>query len=240
MSETSSPASEPAADVAEPPIWPYLLPLAGFLALTTLEGYLPTAADGAPSPVYYPLAYTLKIVVVSALLWVCRSTFRDLIPWPSLSQAGLAVGLGLLVTAGWVGLDGRYPDLPWLGKRTAFDPATLGPMARAGFLTIRFLGLVVIVPPIEELFYRSFLMRWIIDPNYTRVPIGKVTPLALAVTSGVFAFSHPEWLVALLTGLAWGWLVKRTHSVSACVLSHATANLALGIYVLTQQAWRFW
>ena len=76
-----------------------------------------------------------------------------------------------------------------------------------GFLAVRMLGLVVLVPLIEELFYRSFLMRWVVDPNYTRVPIGRVTPLGLAATTGVFAFSHPEWLPALLTGLAWGWLV---------------------------------
>ena len=109
-----------------------------------------------------------------------------------------------------------------------------------GFLAVRMFGLVVLVPLIEELFYRSFLMRWLIDPNYTRVPIGRVTPLGLAATTGVFAFSHPEWLPALLTGLAWGWLVGQTKSVSACVVSHAVANLALGVYVIARHAWRFW
>ncbi len=101
-------------------------------------------------------------------------------------------------------------------------------------------GLVVVVPVIEELFYRSFLMRWLVDPDLARVPIGTVTPLGLAVTSIVFALSHPEWLPALLTGVVWGWLVGRTKSVSACVLSHAVANLVLGIYVMTTGAWRFW
>jgi CAAX prenyl protease-like protein len=83
-------------------------------------------------------------------------------------------------------------------------------------------------------------MRWLIDPVYPKVPIGKVTPLALAGTTAVFASSHPEWLPAILTGLAWGWLVGRTKSVSACVFSHATANLALGVYVIARHAWKFW
>jgi CAAX prenyl protease-like protein len=83
-------------------------------------------------------------------------------------------------------------------------------------------------------------MRWIVDPDYTRLPIGRVTPMGLLVTTGVFGFSHPEWVPALLTGVAWGWLVARTRSVSACVISHAVANLSLGIYVLTHAAWKYW
>jgi CAAX prenyl protease-like protein len=225
----------------EAPVWPYVVPLGGFLALTALEGSLPTAPGGAPSPLWYPLVYAAKLVAVSALLWVCRGIFRDLRPRPSPAGLALAVGLGLLVTAAWVGLDGRYPAIPFLqGRRSEFDPTVLPPVARVAFITVRMLGLVVVVPLIEELFYRSFLMRWVVDPDISRVPIGRVTPAGLAVSSVVFALSHPEWLPALLTGLAWGWLVGRTRSVSACVLSHATANLALGVYVLANHAWRFW
>lgn len=226
---------------SEPPVWPYILPLGGFLAMTALEGQLPTAPGGGPNPTWFPVLYALKLAVVSVLLWVCRGIFRDLRPRPTPGGAALSIGLGLAVTAAWVGLDGYYPEIPWLGgKRTAFDPTTLAPAARGAFLAVRMFGLVVIVPLIEELFYRSFLMRWVIDPNFTRVPIGRVTPAALAVTAGVFTLSHPEWLPALLTGLAWGWLVGRTKSVSACVLSHAVANLALGIYVIAYRAWTFW
>jgi CAAX prenyl protease-like protein len=100
--------------------------------------------------------------------------------------------------------------------------------------------LVVLVPLIEELFWRSFLMRWIIDQEFTRVPVGKVTPLAAGVTAVLFASAHPEWLPALLTGLAWAWLLAWSKSLSACVVSHMTTNLALGIYVLSTGAWRFW
>ncbi len=231
---------EPSRPV-EPPVWPYVVPLAGFLALTALEGYLPITPTGAPSPTWYPAVYTLKVVIVSVLLWHCRTIFGDLRARPSPLGWCAAVALGLIVALGWVGLDGHYPELPFLGgKRTAFDPSGLAPLARGGFLLVRMIGLVAIVPLIEELFYRSFLMRWVVDPNYRRVPIGRVTPLGLGVTSAVFAFSHPEWLPALLTGLAWGWLLHGTRSVSACVISHAVANLALGIYVIVEHDWKFW
>jgi CAAX prenyl protease-like protein len=215
-----------------PPVWPYIVPLAGFLALTALEGRAGS---------WYPLAYAAKLAVVAGLLWACRGIFRDLRPLPSVGSSAISVLLGLAVAAAWVGLDGRYPELPFQGgKRTAFDPYTLTGIARYAFLSVRMIGLVLVVPVIEELFYRSFLMRWMFNPDLSKVPIGVVTPLTLAVTSGVFALSHPEWLPALLTGLAWGGLVRWSRSVSACVVSHATANLALGVYVLTYRAWSFW
>ena len=238
MIEPESPPNA-VGTASEPSVWPYLTPLLGFIVLTALEGYLPEAPGGGPSPTWYPWVYTAKIAVVSVLIWACRSTLRDLTR-PRARSTVLAVVVGLAVTAAWVGLDGLYPSLPFLGKRTAFDPGVLAPLARSFFLAVRLFGLVAVVPLVEELFYRSFLIRWIIDPNFARVPIGKVTPLGLGVTSVVFAASHPEWLPALLTGLAWGWLVWRTKSVSACVISHAIANLALGVYVLVTKDWKYW
>jgi CAAX prenyl protease-like protein len=224
-----------------PSVWPYVTPLLAFLALSALEGYLPKGQGDGPSPVWYPSAYAGKVVVVSALLWACRSSLRDLLPMPSIKAIAIAVGLGLAVTAAWVGLDGHYPELSFLlGKRIAFDPMVLGPVTRFLFLAVRLIGLVVLIPLVEEVFYRAFLNRWIVDPDFTRVPIGKVTPLGVAVTTAVFAFSHPEWLPALLTGLAWCWLLWHTRSVLACVISHATANLALGIYVLVTGEWKYW
>src|SRR5207253_4939322 len=113
-----------------------------FLAMTALEGRLPTAPGGAPSPVWYPAFYALKLVVVAGLLWLCREIFRDLRPLPRPADAALAVAIGLAVTAVWVGLDGRYPEIPFLsGKRTAFDPNTLPPAIRYPFLVVRMPGL---------------------------------------------------------------------------------------------------
>jgi CAAX prenyl protease-like protein len=125
-------------------------------------------------------------------------------------------------------------------SRSAFDPFTLDPLARWGFIAVRIVGLVLVVPVFEELFWRSFLMRWIIDTDFLKVPIGNVTPLAAAVTSILFALAHPEWLPALLTGALWAWLLWWTKSLSACLASHATANLALALYVIATHDWKFW
>ncbi len=172
-----------------------------------------------------------------------RSTWRDLRPRPSAGTLALAVGLGLAVAAVWVGLDSVYPRFGSAGKRVGFDPNAIASTAgRVGFIAVRLFGLILLVPLFEELFWRSLAIRYVVDPDdFTRVPIGKVTPMAAGATAVVFAMAHPvEWLPALLTGLAWAWLIHRTKNLTACVVSHATANLALGIYVLTSHDWKFW
>jgi uncharacterized protein len=236
----SEPEREAPTAASNHDLYPYVIPMVGFLVLTTAESYLPTGADGSPSPVWYPLAYTAKVLIVAGLMWACRSTWRDLSPWPGLGASALAVILGLFVTLVWVGLDGYYPTFSLTGTRTAFDPDALPPAGRWAFIAVRLLGLVVLVPVFEELFWRSFLIRWLIADDFTRVPIGRVTPLSAVVTSVMFGLVHPEWLPGVLTGFAWAWLVWYTRSLTACVVSHATANLALGLYVLATGDWKFW
>ncbi len=240
------PASEPAqprlpgsftADVHA--IVPYAAPMFAYVALGALEGYFPKV-DGQASPFWYPLAYAGKLVFVVLLAWHYRSTWRDFRPFPKAAHLALAIPCGVLVWALWVGLDGRYPTLKLLGERSGFDPTALKPAARWPFVAVRLLGLVVVVPVIEELFWRSFLMRWLIDPDFGRVPVGRVTPASAALVSVFFALVHPEWLPALVTGFLWAGLLWKTGSLSACAISHATANLALGLYVLATGDWKYW
>ena len=212
---------------------PYILPLLTFLVLTNLEGYLPGQG-------WYPPAYAIKVLVVALVSWCFRSTWADLRPIPPATTWLLATMVGLVVFVLWVRLEGWYPALPFLGKRTSFDPSTLDVHWKWPFIAIRFTGLVLLVPLIEELFWRSFLVRWLIDPDFWKVPIGRMTPMAAGMTSAIFALSHPEWLPALFTGLLWAWLLWQTKSLWACVLSHSVANLALGLHVLLSGDWKYW
>ncbi len=220
-------------------IFPYAVPMFAYVGLGGLESYLPSV-HGQPSAVWYPLAYGAKLVIVAILAWHYRATWIDFRPWPKTSTLALAVLIGLVVWGLWIGLDGRYPALPFLGTRAGFDIEVLNPGRRWAFIVVRMLGLVFLVPLIEELFWRSFLIRWLIDPDFQKIPIGKVTPMAAAVTSVMFALVHPEWLPALLTGAVWAWLLWQTRSLAACAVSHITANLALGAYVIVTGDWKYW
>lgn len=215
---------------------PYVLPMGLFLVLTSLEGTISAGHVAAT----YPWLYAVKLTVVAGVAWVCRSTWRDLRPWPGVGPALAAVVLGLMVTAAWVGLEGRYPKLTFLGTRSAFDPSALGNGGKWAFVAVRLFGLVLVVPLVEELFWRSFVWRWLIDSDLRRVPIGEPRIVSVVVTSALFGLAHPEWLPAMLTGLAWAGLLVATRSVSACLISHGVANLALGAYVLATGEWKFW
>jgi CAAX prenyl protease-like protein len=214
--------------------------MAAYLVLTQLEAYLPET-DGRAHPVWYPLCYAAKFAITAALAWLFRANWSDFRAHFSWQGIGLGVAVGVFVTLAWVGLDGRYPAIPLLGSRSAFDPRSITNFAaRVGYVLVRGLGLVVLVPLIEELFWRSFLMRFVIDPDdFRRVPIGRVTWLAGAVTAVLFALAHPEWLPALLTGAAWALLLHHTKSLAACLASHVTANLLLICYTIATNSWRF-
>jgi uncharacterized protein len=220
-------------------ILPYVAPIFAYIALSGLEGYLPRV-DGQTDATWYLIAYTAKAVIVALLAWWYRAIWKDLRPSPGWAALWLGAGIGLVVWLIWIGLDGHYPLLPLGGQRVGFDPYRLAPLPRWIFIIVRMTGLVLLVPLIEELFWRSFLMRWLIDQDFRRVSVGRVTPMAAAVTSVFFALVHPEWLPALLTGLLWAWLLWWTRSLAACVVSHAVANLALGIYVIVGHDWKFW
>ncbi|MGC8642288.1 MAG: CAAX prenyl protease-related protein [Isosphaeraceae bacterium] len=230
-SSPNSPASSPASGLRE--VVPYLLPILVFLGLTSLESDLPDRR-------WYPIVYSVKVLIVALLLWYYRGTWRDLRPAPRPGAVVLAVVTGLLVYVLWVGLEGWYPTFALLGTRTGLDPRALPAGWKRPFIAVRLCGLVLLVPLMEELFWRSFLIRWLIDPDFLKVKIGRVTPMAAGVSSVVFALSHPEWLPALCTGLLWAWLLWQTKSVSACAISHAVANLALGIHVLATGDWKYW
>ncbi len=226
-------------DFSSSPWITYVAPFAAFLVLTPVEGFAVTREE-TPHPTWYPLAYSVKVALVAAVAWACRSTWRDLTPSPGWTRLAVSAGLGVIVTVFWVGLDPYYPRFSFLGARTAFDPGLIpSPIGRIGFLAVRFVGLAALVPLIEELFWRSFLMRWLIDPAFTRVPIGRVTPFAVAVTSVLFGLEHPEWLPGLLTGLLWAALLAWSRSLTTCLVSHAVANLGLGLYVLATGEWKF-
>jgi CAAX prenyl protease-like protein len=220
-------------------ILPYVAPIFAYIAVGALDGYLPRV-EGRTDPTWYLAAYSAKVAIVGLLVWWYRETWNDLRPSPSAASLWLAAFTGLVVWLLWVGLDGYYPLLPLGGQRVGFDPYRLAPLPRWIFIVVRMIGLAVLVPLIEELFWRSFLIRWLIDPNFRRVPVGRVTPMAAVVSSVFFALVHPEWLPALLTGLLWAWLLWWTRSLTACVVSHAVANLALGIYVMVAHEWKFW
>ena len=108
-------------------------------------------------------------------------------------------------------------------------------------LAWRTIRAIIIVPIVEELFWRAWLMRWLIDTDFRLVPLGTYAPFSFWMTAILFASEHgPYWDVGLLTGVIYNWWMIRSKSVANCILMHAVTNGILSAYVIATAQWQYW
>jgi len=217
---------------------PYLVPFAAFLILTYAGAY--SGQHGAY------ILYPLKTLVVGGLLsyYYSRKSYPEL-QW---NLSWFSVLIGVLVFIIWVAPDEimRRTGIEWLrytklGKGDQFDPYQYGTGAIAWIIiAFRLAGAVLVVPIFEELFWRSFALRWLIKDEFLSVPVGAFTWFSFAVVTLGFGFEHHEWLVGLIAGVLYVALLYKTKRLFDCVVAHAVTNLLLGMYVLGTQQWHLW
>ncbi|MDQ2867169.1 MAG: CAAX prenyl protease-related protein [Verrucomicrobiota bacterium] len=124
-----------------------------------------------------------------------------------------------------------------------FDPTAMTtPVSYWTTLLLRFFRLVVIVPLVEEIFWRGFLLRFLINERFEAVPFGKFTWFSFLAVAICFCFSHsrPDWIGAFITGALYNLVAYRTRSLGSCVLAHALTNLFLGLWIMETRQWGFW
>ena len=146
----------------------------------------------------YPLIYAARIAATLATLAWCR---RPILRWLGRPTWWPAL-LGLALVVPWVVLAGLQRDAGWatgLGARAAYDPFSApgaGAPAAWAFLVVRAVGLVVVVPLVEELFLRGFLMRAVIDEDFWTVRFGTLTAASAAACLVYAVATHPAEAVA--------------------------------------------
>lgn len=223
---------------AESNLWIRVIPLAVFLLFTGLQGNL-----GVDSRFW---AYFAKTWIGAALLWII---------WPFIpemrwrwSWTALAAGVGVFLL--WIGLDtvvaalglvGNYHRMP--GPLTPWNPfAQYGEASLWAWILVltRLIGSSLVVPPLEEVFYRSFVYRYLISSRFETVPMNRFDLRSFVMTSAVFALSHGEWLAALLCGFVYQWTVLRKNRLGDAMVAHAITNFLLGLWVIYRSAWHFW
>jgi len=209
---------------------PYIAPFAVFLGFLAVKSYL-------------PFEYPFRVLVVGAVLFFVSRKAISL----RASQPVLSVLAGIAVFAIWIG-----PDLIWPGYRqhwlfensltgAARSSLPLDARTSPGFLIFRILGTAVLVPIVEELFWRGWLMRYLVSPQFEAVRLGTYSALSFWVTAVLFATEHgPYWEVGLLAGIAFNLWMIRTRSLGDCILAHAVTNACLAAYVLASGEWQYW
>jgi CAAX prenyl protease-like protein len=211
----------------------YTAPFAAFVGLMGLEHLL-----SLPAALFYPL----RLLQVAIVLLVFSRPYLDLRP----VRPFASMLMGAAVFAIWIA-----PDLLfhyrgfWL-----FDNAVIGhpqstiPPALHGnpaFLVMRAAGATVLVPILEELFWRGWLMRWLIEPKFQQVKFGAYAAGPFWIVAALFASEHGSyWEVGLAAGIAYNWWAIRTRSLADCILAHAATNGILSAYVLVSGQWQYW
>jgi membrane protease YdiL (CAAX protease family) len=229
----------------------YILPMAIFLAFTQI---------GVTWPNWYPASYMAKAFIVPIALILAWPSFTK-IHWTHLS---LGVLVGILGLVQWVGMDkllilffqslhlhgGILDWLPVYGKigikgvpTDSFNPFTAihGPVYQWTFIILRWACAALVVPVMEELFWRDYLWREILAPNdFKLAAIGEKDWMVVLLVSAAFATVHIQWITAFFWGLMIALLLLRTRSIGACIVAHGVTNFLLGAYVLYTHDWYFW
>jgi len=186
--------------------------------------------------------FPVRFVLVLALILLYSRPYLSL----ETSATLASIGIGIAVFGIWIG-----PDLlfgyrhHWLFENSILGKAgsSLDPSLQhdAFFLTIRVLSSVALVPVLEELFWRGWLMRWLIDIDFLKVPLGNYQTKAFWLVAILFASEHGSyWEVGLLAGIIYNWWIVRTKTLADCILAHAVTNGILAIYVMAAGQWQYW
>lgn len=184
------------------------------------------------------LLYALKIIVVAGLLWTMRSAYSEL-RWPvgvNFRTWAVAIVVGIVVFIAWINLTA---DWMVMGESVGFDPRDQDEIDWF-LVVVRLMGAALVVPVMEELFWRSFLMRWIDHPNFLSVNPAHVGLKAFCITAVLFAVAHNLWLAGLFAGIVYNMLYMRSGTLWSPILAHAITNAILGIWIVSTGNWGFW
>ncbi|OQY18440.1 MAG: CAAX prenyl protease-related protein [Desulfobacteraceae bacterium 4572_35.1] len=223
--------------------WIRILPFALFMGFIGVEGGVRFLWEKGLIPVAESellYLYPLKAVLVGLTLLLLTRHYleinlSDLTRW---RHTALSLISGIIIFVLWINMDWSFATQ---GELTGFDPEWIADSKiRSAMITARLVGAVLVVPIMEEIFWRSFLLRYIINHKFSKVAIGRFTWFSFIATTVLFGLEHHYVLAGMMAGAIFNLLLYKTRSIAQCILSHAVANLALGLYVLQSGQWQFW
>jgi len=211
----------------------YVAPFLGYIGLMEAE-----RLAGLPLEVSYPI----RCAVAAALLLLFSRRVVSL--RPSRVLASVAIGAGVFLI--WIAPDHLFGYRHfWLFENPVVGSAasSLPPALRGNvpFLAIRALGSTLLVPILEELFWRGWLMRWLIDSHFLKIPLGAYTPFSFWVVAAMFGSEHGAyWEVGVAAGILYNWWMIRTRSLADCMVAHSITNGLLSAYIMAAGQWQYW
>ncbi len=213
------------------PWFPYVVPFVLFLLLTELSRIFPE---------FTHIIYIIKTIFVGVLLWLFRHKYRhDFSGKLSIYKYLAALITGVLVLIIWVAPE-EY--LFQAGESAGFDPYSFGWSSSytVVLIAVRIMGASLVVPVMEELFWRSFILRYLINPDFQKIPLGTFTWFSFTGTAILFGLEHHRIIPGVIAGIIYNLIIIRQKKLMGCIVAHGVTNWGLGIYVLMTKNWTFW
>ena len=217
------------------PIFVRSLPFGLYIVLLAVEGLLPDWAPAFDVRWLYPLKVGL-VALALAVFWRHYAELRSYgLPFKHLL---LSLVVGVVVLVLWVNLDAGWMLMGEAGE--GYNPTNQAGQIDWLLVAFRIAGAMLVVPVMEELFWRSFLLRWVQQSDFLALDPARIGLKALLIASALFAVEHLQWFAGLIAGLAYGWLYIRTRNLWAPIVAHGLTNGLLGAYVVSTGQWSFW
>jgi uncharacterized protein len=220
-----------------------IAPFAAFMACIAIEEGLAFASGRGMIQISEPFMlwlYLPKLVITLVVLlplWPAYTEIR-LKDFRKSSHTLTSLLCGVLVFGLWINMDWTFG---FQSPPRGFNPASFSDeTARWLMIGTRIAGAVVVVPVIEELFWRSWLLRYLIKEDFTSVAVGSFSLFSFLAVSLLFGLEHHFILAGIMAGVFFNAICYVTKSIAQCILAHMVANLLLAGYVLSTGKWLFW
>lgn len=210
------------------PFFRYLAPFFLFMLLGSLQDLVTGEAVWC--------VYALKLVAALGLFGWCFSG-----RWHEIEGRfdPLAILTGIAVLVVWITWCKLFPG----GTPAMFNPAAFhSPVWLAVAIIVRITGACIAAPLLEEIVWRSFIMRFFIKEDFLSVPLGTYSAFSFWLTVLTFAFMHPlwQWGAAIFAGFAYSFYLVRSKNLAGCIIAHGVTNFGLAMYILISGEWALW
>jgi len=211
-----------------------ILPFLAYLGFIFVADMLERAGVGAAALRWL---YPLKIAVVAGLLLLFWRQYGELRGARLTARAAAVAGLaGVVVLLLWIRLDAGWMVI---GQSAGFDPRSDGRIVWP-LVLVRIAGAALVVPVMEELFWRSFLMRWIVAEDFENVAPAQMKLKSFVVTVILFGVEHNLWFAGMVAGAVYALLYARSGTLWSAVLAHGVTNGLLGLWIISTANWTYW
>jgi exosortase E/protease (VPEID-CTERM system) len=172
------------------------------------------------------------LAVAAALLWYRRVYARWEWTW-----SWSSVCIGAVAFAFWMAL-----EYITIGNNTTLA-ANIALMDRSWatlWLGFRVLGSVIVVPLVEEMAFRGYLLRRLSAGEFEDKADSQFNWIAFLLSSAAFGVMHGRWLAGTGAGMAYALAFYRRGSLGDAIVAHMTTNALIALSVLIFGAWSLW